>query len=263
MTRKKVEQDLKLQMAGWSGMYNCAAVNYCGESTPLGKDARGERLTEVVARWVCDHFKDFSTGIAQIERDDKKSNRVKGRPYQTKSHAKIRTEGVSTASDMREEERDAQTLYIASESPLWEIGSILDYQVPLKNSKDDVAGKIDLLSLSNDGRQLYILELKKQKSQETLLRCILEAYTYFKTIKNQKAFKQSFIDGNPELVICPLFYKGSQPDKDRKGKNRYLRNLVRKIQAEVPVKLMRIDKCGHMDDAKQWRIEEVDFEVGE
>ena len=86
-----------------------------------------------------------------------------------------------------------------------------------------------------------------------------------KQIENAAATltKHATVDGNPELVICPLFYKGSQPDRDRRGKNRYLRKLVRKIQAEVPVKLMRIDKCGHIDDAKQWRIEEVDFEVGE
>ena len=54
------------------------------------------------------------------------------------------------------------------------IGIVLDYQVPLKNRREDKAGKVDLISLNKDN--LYLLELKRQDSNETMLRCVLEGF---------------------------------------------------------------------------------------
>lgn len=54
------------------------------------------------------------------------------------------------------------------------IGIVLDYQVPLKNRREDKAGKVDLISLNEDN--LYLLELKRQDSNETMLRCVLEGF---------------------------------------------------------------------------------------
>lgn len=54
-----------------------------------------------------------------------------------------------------------------------DIGEIMDYEVPLFNSGNR---NIDLIS--KRGEKLYLLELKKNRSMETLLRCLLEVYTY-------------------------------------------------------------------------------------
>ena len=61
-------------------------------------------------------------------------------------------------------------------------GKILDYQVPLKNkSTDKGLGKIDLISVKESSKPgtkiIYFLELKKDNSKETLLRCLLEVYS--------------------------------------------------------------------------------------
>ena len=62
------------------------------------------------------------------------------------------------------------------------LGYIFDYQTPLKAVKSDSYGKIDLLGYNSKDKCYSIIELKYRPSgsEETLLRCVLEAYTYYK-----------------------------------------------------------------------------------
>ena len=64
------------------------------------------------------------------------------------------------------------------------LGYIFDYQTPLKATKNDSYGKIDLLGFNQDDKCYSVIELKYRPSgsEETLLRCILEAYTYYKLL---------------------------------------------------------------------------------
>ena len=64
------------------------------------------------------------------------------------------------------------------------LGHIFDYQTPLKKTKNDSYGKIDLLGYNKDDKCYSIIELKYRPSgsEETLLRCVLEAYTYYKLL---------------------------------------------------------------------------------
>ena len=64
------------------------------------------------------------------------------------------------------------------------LGYIFDYQTPLKETRDDSYGKIDLLGYNTDDECYSVIELKYRPSgsEETLLRCILEAYTYYKLL---------------------------------------------------------------------------------
>ena len=64
------------------------------------------------------------------------------------------------------------------------LGYLFDYQTPLKATKDDSYGKIDLLGYNTDDKCYSIIELKYRPSgsEETLLRCVLEAYTYYKLL---------------------------------------------------------------------------------
>ena len=68
------------------------------------------------------------------------------------------------------------------------LGKILDYEVPLKENKSDKHGKIDLVSIIDDNKQsIKLIELKikaKKGNDETLLRTLLEIYTYYKLINN-------------------------------------------------------------------------------
>ena len=64
------------------------------------------------------------------------------------------------------------------------LGYIFDYQTPLKETRNDSYGKIDLLGYNKDDKCYSIIELKYRPSgsEETLLRCVLEAYTYYKLL---------------------------------------------------------------------------------
>lgn len=64
------------------------------------------------------------------------------------------------------------------------LGYIFDYQTPLKETQNDSYGKIDLLGYNTDDECYSVIELKYRPSgsEETLLRCILEAYTYYKLL---------------------------------------------------------------------------------
>lgn len=64
------------------------------------------------------------------------------------------------------------------------LGYIFDYQTPLKLAQNDSYGKIDLLGYNANDKCYSVIELKYRPSgsEETLLRCILEAYTYYKLL---------------------------------------------------------------------------------
>lgn len=261
-SKDEIERFLRFQVSGWSGLYNASAVNYKSTTRKTEKNKGGVPCTEIIAAWISEGFDEFSKSITQIERTDNTES-PKGKPYFTKSHTAIRETKKTKASNRRKEEKVAQELYIQQSSSGWDIGKVIDYQTPLKNSEFDIAGKIDLLALSEN--KVLILELKKEGSDETLLRCILEAYTYFKTIKNRMSFLRSFDDipcnmGIDSFAICPLFFKDSQPDKDRKSSPRHLMELVEKIEKDnVEVRFYRIDRKGS-EDVKDWRIEKVGWE---
>ncbi len=85
-------------------------------------------------------------------------------------------------STNRKEEILAKLLFY--QSKVDGLGYIFDYQTPLKETRDDSYGKIDLLGYNTDDECYSVIELKYRPSgsEETLLRCILEAYTYYKLL---------------------------------------------------------------------------------
>ena len=139
--------------------YKQPFINYNGRT-----DDTNEYYTEVVASFLCSNISAYVKGIPQITREAS---------YKTVGH-----DGVFNADTPREEEKIAMEMFKQSQGglPYSHIGTIIDYQTPLKNKRSDVAGKIDLLSY--DGSTLFILELKKPDSEESMLRCVLEGFTY-------------------------------------------------------------------------------------
>ncbi|MDU6652628.1 MAG: hypothetical protein E6486_06950, partial [Streptococcus vestibularis] len=82
----------------------------------------------------------------------------------------------------RKEEILAKLLFYQRE--VKDLGYIFDYQTPLKETRNDSYGKIDLLGYNTDDKCYSVIELKYRPSgsEETLLRCVLEAYTYYKLL---------------------------------------------------------------------------------
>ena len=85
------------------------------------------------------------------------------------------------------------------------LGYIFDYQTPLKAAKSDSYGKIDLLGYNVDNKCYSVIELKYRPSgsEETLLRCVLEAYTYYKLLDLKQIESAVGHDGIQELKKLP------------------------------------------------------------
>jgi len=180
--------------------YKQPFVNYNGKTVDTN-----EYYTEVVAEFLCNNLKAFIDGIPQITRE---------KSYKTLTHNGVFDEGTS-----REEERTAMEMFNQSQLGLKYdfIGDIIDYQTPLKNARDDKAGKIDLLSY--DGSTLYILELKKPDSDESMLRCVLEGFTYMQIMDKEKVLRDFELPSDTEIKACPFVFKDStqhgQMDEER------------------------------------------------
>ena len=67
------------------------------------------------------------------------------------------------------------------------VGEIIDYHVPIKTKMTRTAGKIDLLSVTDDA--VYAITLKRDDCKDTMLKCVLEAYTHIKMVNKQKLKK--------------------------------------------------------------------------
>ena len=87
------------------------------------------------------------------------------------------------------------------------LGYIFDYQTPLKETQDDSYGKIDLLGYNTDDKCYSVIELKYRPSgsEETLLRCVLEAYTYYKLLDIKQINSAVGHDGIQKLKRLPRY----------------------------------------------------------
>ena len=87
------------------------------------------------------------------------------------------------------------------------LGYIFDYQTPLKADRNDSYGKIDLLGYNSKDKCYSIIELKYRPSgsEETLLRCILEAYTYYKLLDLKQIKSDVEHAGIKELKNLPKY----------------------------------------------------------
>ena len=196
-------------------------VNYAGKT----KDSK-EYYTEIIAEWLLSHV-DLFNKIKLINREGS---------YRIESHdGKI----INQESN-RAEEKIAMKLFDYSQNKgeiFDKIGKIIDYQTPLKNVQTDDAGKIDLLAYNEDTDTLRILELKKSDSKETMLKCLLEVYTYLKIVNKDKLLKDFGLPKNTIVKASPLvFFEGMQymeMQEDRKN----LKKLMEKMEIE-PVYLI-------------------------
>lgn len=94
--------------------------------------------------------------------------------------------------------------------------NVIDYEVPTfcLNGGRASGRKIDAVGRNNSGTRLYIYEVKKNKSTETLLRCLLEAFSYSLFV-NRIRFKESFgVRQDAIIVLSPLIFKDSMPYED-------------------------------------------------
>ena len=206
---KEAKSDIK-------NFYKKEFVNYLGVTS----DTK-EYYTEIIAEWLLDNFYLFDT-IKMISRESS---------YKVDSHNGI----IKDENSNREEEKITMELFDYSQNKgvtFDIIGKIIDYQTPLKNVRGDKAGKIDLLAYNENEKTLRILELKRPDSKETMLRCVLEAYTYLKVVDKDKLLKDFGLPENTIVKACPfVFFDGAQY-KEIQEDRKYLKELMKKLDVE-------------------------------
>ena len=224
-TYSKDEIIKKLEVAKsemWK-FYSQDFVNYRGKTS----DKEGYYYIEIIAKWLLNNIELFND-IKMISRENS---------YKVDSHdGKIKNQKSG-----REEEIIAMKLFDFSQNQgkVFDIiGKIIDYQTPLKDVQTDKAGKIDLLAYNEkeNPKTLRILELKKPDSKETMLRCVLEAYTYLKVVDKTKLLKDFALPEDTLIKACPFVFYGKeqyremQAIKDDRGN---LGKLIEKLGIEV------------------------------
>lgn len=206
-SRDSILKKCKAAFCDIKTFYKQPFINYNGKTVDTN-----EYYTEVVAKFLCENIVEFIQGIPQITRETS---------YKTIGH-----NGVFDKDTPREEEKIAMEMFnqSQSENSYNFIGDIIDYQIPLKNKRADVAGKIDLLSY--DGITLYILELKKPDSNESMLRCVLEGFTYMQTADKAKLLADFNLPTGTNIKASPFVFKDGEQHQEMKEERPYLLKLM-------------------------------------
>ncbi len=212
-TRKNIIDKCERAFEDVKTFYKQPFINYGGKTTDTN-----EYYTEVISQFLIDNISEYINGIPQITRET---------TYKTSTHT-----GEVDISTPREEEKIAIEMFNQSMRgyEYAHIGKIIDYQTPLKNKRNDVAGKIDLLSY--DGTCLSVLELKKPFSDETMLRCVLEGYTYLKTVDTAKLLDNFELPANTKVVACPFVFKYGKQHQEMSEKRPHLYKLMEMLESK-------------------------------
>ena len=216
-SKEEIIKKLEESKSEMGQFYSENFLNYISETS----DKEGD-YTEIIAEWLLNNIKLFDE-IKPITRE---------KNYKVKTHdGKIKNEKSN-----REEEIIAMKLFELSQNQgkVFDIiGKIIDYQTPLKNVRADKAGKIDLLAYNENEKTLRILELKKPDSKETMLRCVLEVYTYLKVVDKNKLLKDFGLPEDTEIKACPfVFYDGEQY-KEMQQNRENLGQLIKRLGIEI------------------------------
>lgn len=206
-----------------SNFYKQAFVNYRGKTLDTDKP-----YTEVVAEWCLRNLDRF-VSMPTIRREASYNAHHDGT--------------TAKADSTRNEERIAMALFRQSrdKGPLDHLGKIIDYQIPLKNKREDSAGKIDLLAY--DGATLHLLELKDEDSPETMLRCVLEGYTYERTVDWNKLivdFKNEFESAPTSFAANPLVFEHGAQHQEYLEERPQLHRLMQELEC-VPFLLSKTE----------------------
>ncbi len=191
-------------------LYREEFINYIGITSDTN-----EPYAEVVAGLLLDHVEEFND-IKTITREH---------TYKAPSH----NGSTPTSESNREEERIALSIFNKEYGC---IGKIIDYQVPLKDKRQDDAGKIDLLSFDADKNELVLLELKGPENTETLLRTVLEIVTYWYIVDKKKLCRDFGYPENIEVRKAVLvFSNGAQHNEYEQNPN--IRELMKKLNVGI------------------------------
>lgn len=171
-------------------LYTIKNINRTGKTN----DTK-EKYTEIIAREILENTKKYNF--------DKIDSIHRTLSYNIGTH-----NGKFNKKSPRREENIAMMMY-NKKYPV--LGKIIDYQVPLKDSKHKKAGKIDLISYNEKNNILHLIELKNDYSKETLLRCVLEILTYSKQVDEEKLKNDFRLVKEVKIKPAILIFEDTKP----------------------------------------------------
>lgn len=208
-TKQEIINKINISKNNMQLFYKSDFINYRGKTSDTD-----EYYTEIVCGWLLENL-ELLNAIPTI-------TRKKG--YFTKTHDGV----IRNIKSNRDEEMIAMKMF--NQSVINNLGKILDYQTPLKNKSSDKVGKIDLLSY--DGDTLRILELKKPDSDETMLRCVIEGYTYLKTVDTKRLLQDFNLPQDTKIEANPFVFAGSIAYNEMAEDRPNLKNLIKSLNCK-------------------------------
>ncbi len=167
-SNKSTIEQIEKELESPKTLYKSNCVNWSGKTNDTS-----EYYSEVIAEHLLkeQNFEAFDEGGFKVTRENQ---------YFRENHNMI---GIDLESNRKEDIFAKRIAYLN----LGKLGTIIDYQIPLKNTNKDIGlGKVDLVSFNEKTMTLYLIELKYGENIETLLRASLECFTYLKTIDKKK-----------------------------------------------------------------------------
>jgi hypothetical protein len=215
-TKQQTIDELKIHLSSIENLYKSKCVNWTGKT----KDT-DEFYTEIIANELLRNLKEF----------DKISTVTRINTYCRENHCNIE---IDICNSNRDEENFAKRI---TGLTLDGLGLIKDFQIPLKDTREDKGlGKIDLISFNEKTKTLYLIELKYEGNKETLLRTSLESYTYYKIIDKTKLINDCF--NNQKFILNKVY------------------NQIDATEINVKSAVLVVPKCNAYDELE-------DVELGE
>ena len=181
-SRKNTINALNNELVKIQNLYKAQCINWTGRTNDSN-----ELYTEVIAQELFKNVKEF----------DKFLQVTSTSSYCTETHSKIE---IDLAKSNRGEENFAKRI---TGLKLKHLGLIKDFQIPLKDTLGDTGlGKIDLISCNEESKTIFLIELKYINNKETLLRALLESYSYYKIVDESK-LKSDYKFSSKEIITKP------------------------------------------------------------
>lgn len=176
---------------------------------------------EWIAEWIVSSF-------LQIEL---KAEGLRRRSFRAESHrGQI---DLQTGIEQLTEKRLVRAMFNSTQLP--PLGNVIDYEVPLKDTKKAKHGNIDLLCALPE--TALCVEAKEPDSQESILKAVLEAYVYTSLVSSKKQLFLSSFKLDPTLQLTPavLTFASAQSGRQLKELNKYpyLLKLIEMLNAQL------------------------------
>lgn len=168
-------------------LYNENFVNWRG----FLKEDKKIYISDYIAKLFIENILDGNTAISNDEFHSLFEKKIDFKHKRIKPIIQKRNESRDIPNTNRIEERIVLEMFADKKKYIEKIGDIISYQIPLKRENNDNTkgvGKIDFISYKNNC--LYLVEIKKDKATDTLIRCILEIATYEQLLNKELILKE-------------------------------------------------------------------------